>query len=130
MIHERPRSPSPFRTAALTALLSASLALGTAHATLRAVEQAYELHLSQVVLPAVVGGSLIVRACVACKPVTLVTSARTRFIVGAGGSPVTLADFTKALEVAKRRAKPMIYVYYKPETRHVNRVVLGMGPGP
>jgi hypothetical protein len=108
--------------------LSGTLVLGTAEASLKAIEQAYELHLNQVVLPAILGGNVIVRPCAKCKPVTLSTSADSRFAIRNGQSNLALAEFIRAVNTASRGSNPMLYVYYAPEQRRVTRIVLGASP--
>lgn len=113
----------------VVALLSGMLTPGAANASLRMVEQAYELHLDQIVLPDTLGGSVIVRPCAGCRPITLATTPSSRFLLRGNSAPLALAAFAKAVDAARRRSKPMIYVYYTPDTRRINRIVLGKGPG-
>lgn len=110
-----------------TAMLAALL-LGTAlpaGATLRTIEQAYELTRSQVQLPGRAEGALTVRTCADCRPVVLRVTAATAWFDRPGtqqaaGQSVVLAAFRAAA------AKPgtLVYVYYEPQTRRVKRIVL------
>ena len=107
--------------------------LGTASpaaATLRTIEQAYELTRDQVQLPGKPEGGLTVRPCPNCKPVVLrVTTATAWFIapetVKAAGQPAVLAAF----KASGRNPGTLVYVYYEPQTRRVKRIVLDL-PAP
>ena len=113
----------------MAVILAGTLAPGPAEASLKAIEQAYELHLDQVVLPVVVGGNVIVRPCAKCRTITLATSADSRFAVRNGPSNLALAEFAKALDTASRGGKPLLYVYYAPGQHRVTRIVLSRNPG-
>jgi len=114
--------------AAVGAAVLAALLLGAAlpaGATLRTIEQAYELTRSQVQLPGRAEGALTVRPCADCRPVVLrVTSATAWFdrpgTQQAAGQSVVLAAF----RAAAARPGTLVYVYYEPQTRRVKRIVL------
>ncbi|MEO8444220.1 MAG: hypothetical protein ABI567_04355 [Gammaproteobacteria bacterium] len=106
------------------ALLLAGLGL-PAGATLVTVEQAYELTPDQVQLPDRSPGSLTVRPCSTCKPVTLqVTPATTWFIRPGRKTAVGQEALLDAFRAAAFKKATLVYVYYEPQTRRVNRVVL------
>ena len=109
-------------------LALAALVAGGAHATLRAVEESWELPLGAVVLPASEGALLVVRPCDACKTETLRTAADTRYFVRPGKDAVPLADLRKAAAKASARRAALVYVYYEPRKRAVRRLVLDAGP--
>ena len=116
------RTPRRIRGAALLFLLGFSL---PAAATLRTIEQAYELARNQVQLPGNPEGGLTVRPCATCKPVVLRVTTATAWFLGAGrakpaGQPAVLAAF-KASAVNPRT---LVYVYYEPQTQRVKRIVL------
>lgn len=120
-----PRPGAP----ALTALLLLACSLPAA-ATLRTIEQAYELSRSEVRLPGKPDGGLTVRPCPTCKPVVLrVTTATAWFIAPqtrkAAGQPAVLAAF----KASATNPRTLVYVYYEPQTRRVNRIVLDV-PAP
>ena len=115
----RMKIPSGLLTVAL--LLASS---PPALATLKNIEQAYELRLSQVTLPDAEQGTLVVRPCAACKPQVLNVTAATLYVVRPGKSPVSLRELTKAAKMAAGRDNASAYVYYQPATRHVTRLVL------
>ena len=91
---------------------------------MKPLEEAYELSLSDVTLPVVATGSLIVRRCARCKPETLQVTDETRYFVRPGTAPVSLADTRKAAAKAAGRRQASVFVYYEPKTRHVRRLVL------
>ena len=115
------------RAAALAAvLLCAALPAG---ATLRTIEQAYELTRSQVQLPGGSDGPLTVRTCPECRPVVLRVTAATAWYIRPGtrepvGQPAVLAAF----RAAAATPGTLVYVYYEPQTRRVKRVVLDVPP--
>jgi hypothetical protein len=104
-----------------TALLFASA--GTKGA-LKAIEQAYELSLSQVSLPSSVPAGLLIRPCAGCKPETLRITGDTRFFIGPATAPVSLADVRKAASNATDRRHSLVFVYYDPKSRNVRRLIL------
>jgi hypothetical protein len=116
--HARPARAS--RLATLLLLLGAAL---PAAATLRAIEQAYELTRSQVQLPGKPEGTLTVRPCPECRPVVLRTTAATAWYRRPGTpEPVGHAAVLAAFRAAAANPATLVYVYYEPQTRRVKRV--------
>ena len=121
-----------FLARALVPALAALLLLGVslpAAATLRTIEQAYELARNQVQLPDKPEGSLTVRPCPTCKPVILrVTTATAWFIspgtVKAAGQPAGQAAVLASFKASATNPHTLIYVYYEPQTQRVKRIVL------
>lgn len=109
------------RLVAVAVLLAAA---GIADAALRTVEEAYELGLAQVTLPATETGQLAVRRCRGCKTEILQVNAATRYFIRPSAAPVALAETRKAAAKAAGRPKASVYVYYDPKTRTVRRLVL------
>lgn len=110
-----------------TGILAAALALatGTATATLKNVENAYETDARSVSLPASVGGRVVIRECATCKPVSLRTGSATRYFVGAGSAaPVSLKQLREAA-AADKDGDRLLVVFYSLETNVVTRIVLG-----
>lgn len=112
------------RGVALSALLLLAVSLPAA-ATLRTIEQAYELTRSQVQLPATPEGGLTARPCPTCRPVILQVTTATAWFNGPGtrqpaGQDAVLAAF----RAAATNPKTLVYVYYEPQTRRVKRIVL------
>lgn len=101
-------------------LLTGSAALGA----LKAIEEAYELSLAQVVMPASETGKVLVRRCPGCKPETLRVTADTRYFIRPSTTPVSLEEARKAAGKAAGRRQASAYVYYDPKTRTVRRLVL------
>ena len=110
--------------AALATVLLITVSLPAA-ATLRTIEQAYELTRNQVQLPDQPEGGLTVRPCPTCKPVVLRVSTATAWFIGPGtvkaaGQPAFLAAF----KASATNPRTLIYVYYEPQTQRVKRIVL------
>ena len=100
-----------------------------AAATLRTIEQAYELAPGQLQLPGTASGQLTAHPCATCRPVNLRVTAATSWFVGAGtklaaGQAAVLA----ALRAATGNPGTLVYVYYEPQTRRVKRIVLDAPP--
>lgn len=109
-------------------LALAALLAGSAQATLKAVDEALELALGAVVLPATEGAPFTARRCAGCKPEVMATTVETRYFVWPGRASVPLADLRKAATKASARPSALIYVYYDPRTRAIRRLVLDAGP--
>ncbi len=110
--------------AAFAALLLLSVSL-PATATLRTIEQAYELTRSQVQLPDKPEGGLTVRPCPTCKPVMLrVTTATAWFIAPGTVKAAEQAAVLAAFKASATNPQTLVYVYYEPQTRRVKRIVL------
>lgn len=124
----------PFRPWARMVLLGLALAAAPAMATLKAVEEAYELLLAQVQLPDTPDGAITVRSCATCKPIApLRVSARTTWHGSPGSPAIPQAEALKIARAGAAAPSAMIYLYYDPATRLVHRVVLdrpGRTPAP
>ena len=94
-----------------------------AWAALDALEQAYELGLNQVRLPAHSASQVVVRSCADCAPVLLPVSTETRYYLKYGQPAVALDKFLA--EAASRPRDGLVTVFYKPEDGSVTRIVLG-----
>lgn len=116
-------------TVALAGLLLLGMAL-PASATLRTIEQAYELTRSQVQLPGKPEGSLTVRPCPECRPVVLrATAATTWFSRPGTPAPAGHAAVLAAFRASAANPGTLVYIYYEPQSRRVKRVVLDV-PAP
>lgn len=126
----KPANPLPFTHSTMTLLVLLVAAFSApAHATMRTIEQAYELTRSQVRLPKAVIGGLTIRLCPECSPVVLrVTAATGWFSAPDGREADGQAAVQKAWEAAGRESRLLVYVYYEPGTKHVNRIVLDVPP--
>lgn len=100
---------------------------GAAGATLKKVEDAYELGLSQVTLPGSDTGQLVVRLCAKCKPELLQVNAATVYLVRPAATPVPRSSLVAAAAKAAARSTATVFVYYEPQTMSVRRVVLDPG---
>lgn len=115
------------------AVLAAVLLLAStlpAGATLRTIEQAYELTRNQVQLPGRPEGTLTVRPCPDCRPVVLKVTAATAWFSRPGTrEPAGHTAVLAAFRAAAASPGTLVYVYYEPQTRRVKRVVLDV-PAP
>lgn len=102
-------------------------AAGAAQGTLKPIEQAYELGIGEVTLPGNDSGSLVVRPCAECRPVTLRVSPATTYVVRPGNAALTRSDFTAEVSRVRSRADALLFVYYDPGTSNVRRIVLQAG---
>jgi hypothetical protein len=108
-------------------LAGLTLAAGDAAAvrTVELVEGAYELVLSDAVLPSSIAGSLLLKPCPDCDTVTLRVDGETTYHVGA--SRVALPDLHAVagrLRAAGADKTTPLGVFYDRETRRVTRVRL------
>ncbi|MEO7385538.1 MAG: hypothetical protein ABIX37_01245 [Gammaproteobacteria bacterium] len=102
-----------------------------AGATLRTIEQAYELTRSQVQLPGAPDGALTVTTCPTCRPVTLRVTAGTAWYGRPGAQqPSDQATVLAAFRAAASKPGTLVYVYYEPQTRRVKRIVLDVSAAP
>ena len=96
-----------------------------ASASLRAVEQAYELARSEVQLPASRDGLLTLRPCTGCRPLALRVTAATAWYLQPGRrQPDGQAAVLTAFRQSAATPGTLVYVYYERETRRVKRIVL------
>lgn len=101
----------------LLALLVASPVL----AALDALEEAYELRLGEVTLPAHAASQVVIRECQGCEPTVLSVDGRTTYHVDPATRSVPLSQFQAA---AGRARDGLIVVFYAPDTGRVTRIVL------
>jgi len=114
---------------ALLGILLLGVAL-PASATLRTIEEAYELTRSQVQLPGASVGGLTVRLCPTCSPIVLrVTEATEWFSAPREQPPAGQAAVLAAFAAAGNNAGLFVYVYYEPQTLRVKRIVLDVPGG-
>ena len=111
------------RIKSICAIFLLGLAL-SAGAALAPLEQAYELGLNEVTLPAHSASQVVIRRCAECEVETLPVNASTTYFVGSKRS-ANLADFRAVAEQA-RPDSTAVYVFYKPETGVVTRIVLSL----
>jgi hypothetical protein len=113
-----------FAPATLAALCLAGL-VSSAGASLVTIERAYELTRDQVQLPGRSTGSLTVRACATCRPVLLQVTANTTWFSAPGTrQPAGQAAVIEAFKASAGNPATLVYIYYEPQTRRVNRIVL------
>jgi len=98
---------------------------GLAQAMLNRIEEAYELDLTQISLPTHATGKVTVKACAGCDTVKLRADARTNYQLGFDSAAVTLRELTNAADAVRDRSATPIFVFYKPESLVVTRIILG-----
>ncbi len=109
----------------ITALAVLMLAFaGLAQAGMRTVEEAYELDLTQVILPAHSTDRVTLKECADCYTVQLSVNARTSYHLGFNSAGVTLLGLNDAVSRVSDQKNTPIYVMYEPETLVVTRIIL------
>ncbi len=98
---------------------------GLAQASMKALEEAYELDLTQVSLPAHTADKVTLKECDDCFTVQLSVDARTSYHVGMRTAGVTLLELNDAVSRISDRENTPIYVMYEPESLVVTRIILG-----
>ncbi len=112
-----------FRTLIFTLILTAPVMIPAAQAVnYIEIEQAHEVNASQIRIPSAGIGVLRVETCEDCKKLSLKLTSETRAFVGK--QAITIRQF-RNLATANEAAA---YVFYKPSTNEVTRLVLDM-PG-
>jgi len=101
-----------------TVLLACS---GMALAALDILEQAVEADVSDTTLPTHTAGSVVVRECTGCEPLVWRVNAASSYYIGSRSHPVALGELRAAAASGQHE---MLYVFYKPDTNVVTRIVL------
>ena len=83
------------------------------------VEDAYEVSAADVQLPNEQGRTMYVKTCSDCAPTAMQTSAKTIFFEEQG----TVA-YTEFRELLKQNYDSAVYVFYRPGTNEVTRIVV------
>ena len=96
---------------------------GLAGAALERLEDAFELSLDHVQLPAYPGGYVLVRECDDCQTVSLRLTDTTRFQIDGYKGAVDLRMLRAALREAQAGA---VYVFHVPDSAAVTRIVLSV----
>ena len=112
----------------ITTLAVLTLAFaGLAQAGMKSIEEAYELDLTQVILPAHEADQVALKACPDCFTVQLSVNHRTSYHVGVNTAGVTLRELTDFVDAVRDsdREKTPVYVMYEPESLVVTRIILG-----
>ncbi len=98
---------------------------GLAQAGMKALEEAYELNLTQVMLPAHEADQVAFKACADCFTVQLSVNYDTSYHVGMRSAAVTLQTLTAAADAVSDRENTPVYIMYEPESLVVTRIILG-----
>jgi len=98
---------------------------GLAQAMLNRIEEAFELQLTQVSLPAHAHDKVTVNACAGCDTVKLRVDVRTSYHLGFDSAAVTLGELTDAADAVRDQSETPVFVFYKPDSLVVTRIILG-----
>jgi hypothetical protein len=110
----------------IIALAALTLAFaGLAQAKLDRIEEAYELDLTQVILPAHSADRVTLKQCEDCFTVQLQADDGTSYHIGLRSPAVTLQTLIAAADAVSDREHTPIYVMYRPESLVVTRIILG-----
>ena len=96
-----------------------------AQAKLERIEEAFELALTQLSLPAHSTAKVTVKACAGCDTVQLRVTDGTSYFVGFDSVGVTLQELIDAVDAVRDRSKTPVYVMYRPESLVITRIILG-----
>ena len=106
--------------------LLGSLSSAWAYRVIEQAEDAYELVLGEVSLPARATGSIIFNPCPDCTTTSLRVSRATSYVVN--GVSLEFPDFIEAAEVIRDMdggsQNTAVYVFFDVESKRVNRLVL------
>ena len=109
----------------IIALAALTLAFASlAQARMERIEEAYELDLTQVSLPAHATDKVMVKPCAGCFTVQLQADDGTSYYIGFRSPAVTLQELTAAVDAVRDRENTPIYVMFQPETLVVTRIIL------
>ncbi len=98
---------------------------GLAQAKLDRIEEAYELDLTQVMLPAHSADRVTLKQCEDCFTVQLQADDGTSYHIGFRSPAVTLQTLIAAADAVSNRENTPVYVMYRPESLVVTRIILG-----
>lgn len=96
----------------------------TTQAALEIVEEAFEVTPGQIEWPSYDDGRLVVTPCRACKAVALRVSIETGYFLGFSSPLLTRQVFIQNATSNSNFRNSTVTVFYRPEDRHVTRVVL------
>jgi hypothetical protein len=108
------------------ALLCATSLFGHAADQPIPLEHGLEGHTDTVVLPTIIGGTVVIKGCTACKVSSLRTDATTQYFVGR--SQVTLPELLALLR--KEPGRRSLTVFYKVSEPLTTRIVVSPNAGP
>ena len=87
-------------------------------------EDAYELTLSDVIMPGSESGTLIFKTCDECNPLSMRVDGRTRYLLN--WRPVTLDAFMRSVDSIRQTRRgnegATVYVFFDVKDQHVNRL--------
>ena len=107
-----------------TLLAIAFLGIGTASAEWLHPERAVETERSAVTLPQYETGTIRVAQCDGCEPLRFELTAATRYYVAPRTPAVSFDELSDVFDALAHDEGMIIGVFYAPETRVVNRLVL------
>jgi len=108
------------------ALLAGGFSSAFGYSVLEKIEDAYEVPLGVVTLPASSSGSVIFTTCESCRTNSLRVTGTTRYLVN--GAPVDLADLNEVARnlraTATGRDLTAVVVFYDVQSLRVTRIAL------
>lgn len=104
--------------------MALAMAIPAAQAALEGIEDAYEVSPGDVRVPAYNSGRLTIMPCEGCDEVALRASGLTRYFAGNPRLQVSRAELIEKASSSTVRANGIMYVFFKPDTLEVTRVVL------
>ena len=114
------------RALIVTIGLASSVGTAWAYHVIEQPEDAYELSLGAVTLPANDRGTVIFTACPTCRTTTLRVSQLTQYF--ANGDPIELSDLRDLADglraTASGRDSTSVYIYYDKASLRVNRLAM------
>jgi len=108
----------------IVAVCLCGLVAAAAEAALEAIEDAYEIELARVELPAYALGRVSFSPCAGCERIGLQVDGNTRYLLAGAPAPLSLGSFR---EEAARMIDPgdaVVYLIYDTRTRVVTRLIL------
>ncbi len=112
------------------AILLLAMWLPAGHATIRQIEQAFELSPTQLQLPARPDAQLTVRPCADCRIVALRVTTATRWYASLSErEPAGQAAVLEIYRTASSNPQMLVHVFYEPQTLRVKRIVLDIPRG-
>ncbi len=97
----------------------------TTLAALEASEHAYEVDAAQVLRwPLGDDGSLVLRPCRACDPVTLGVNAQTTYRVSGSSLNISREELLRLKSMLINLDEVLVYIFYRPDERVATRIVL------
>ena len=112
-------------------ILLAAMALSSAtiaRAALEVIEDAIEVSPRQIEWPTYDLGRLVVRPCRDCETVSLTVNDQTGYYLGFNKPGLSRQELISKATNSGSSKNALVYLFYRPENKHVTRIVLDLGP--